>query len=620
MPAGPPGFAMWAARPWPQRKGVQFPAQTKVFEGGSLLPPDLHRKGETLITRLLSGSLILAASVGLLATAHAGPLSGTIDLSTVGTTMSGVRFLGIGPAMSEAGISVSSIGDFNGDGIDDVLVGDKWGSPGGRYHAGESYLVYGQSGAASLSGTIELSTVGSTTPGVRFQGIDPSDESGFSVSSAGDVNGDGVDDLLIGAWWADPGGKAWAGETYLVYGQRGPAALSGTTALSTVGSTTRGARFDGRFVGNRSGRAVSSAGDFNGDGLGDLLIGATGVDFSGALSAGEAYLLYGQPEPAPLSGTISLSTVGGTTPGVRFRGSKQDMNAGVCLSSAGDINGDGVDDVVIGAKYESLSISGAGEAFLVYGQPSAAALSGTVDLSSVGDTVSGVCFTGISCKTLIDITFSVSSPGDVDGDGLDDLLIGSTGASPCGNSAAGETYLVYGQRGPAALSGTIEVSTVGSTTPGARFEGAQELDRSGGSVSSAGDVDGDGLADLLIGAPTASRSRRIGGETYLIYGQDGPTALSGIIDLSTVGDAVPGARFEGIEEWNCSGYALSLADFNGDGLDDLLIGAPNPGVGGRVGETYLIYGQPVPEPGTFVLTVLALLPLLAYARRRHRQA
>ena len=147
--------------------------------------------------------------------------------------------------------------------------------------------------AAQLSGTIPLvDLIGGTLAGAKFNGIANDDQSGYSVSSAGDVNGDGLDDLLIGARYADAGGSN-RGESYLVYGQSAGSLLTGSLDLSDVGGVVAGATFNGIADADSSGYSVSSAGDVNGDGLDDLLIGAYGANVGGD-DRGESYLVYGQ--------------------------------------------------------------------------------------------------------------------------------------------------------------------------------------------------------------------------------------------------------------------------------------------------------------------------------------
>jgi len=143
-------------------------------------------------------------------------------------------------------------------------------------------IAGGHASATMLSGVIDLAQVGTTIAGARLEGINPDDRSGYSVSSAGDFNGDGLDDLLIGAY------LALGGETYLVYGRSGAAELTGVIDLAQVGTTIGGARLEGIDPDDYSGASVSSAGDVNGDGLDDLLIGAYF-----AVPGGETYLVYG---------------------------------------------------------------------------------------------------------------------------------------------------------------------------------------------------------------------------------------------------------------------------------------------------------------------------------------
>ena len=307
---------------------------------------------------------------------------------------------------------------------------------------------------------------------VTFLGIDMGDSSGYPVASAGDVNGDGLDDLLIVAGFADLNGFN-AGETYLIYGRGGAAQLPGTFDLGSADVT-----FSGIDAGDNSGCSVASAGDVNGDGLDDLLIGAKGVDVNG-FDVGETYLVYGRDAASPLSGAFDLRNAD-----VTFSGIDADDQSGVSVAPAGDVNGDGLDDLLIGAhKADPNADSDAGETYLVYG----GGLSGDFNLANAD-----VTFNGIHAGDQSGL--SVSAAGDVNGDGLDDLLIGSPGA----DSNAGATYMVYGRGGPAVLAGHFDLAAADVT-----FSGFAPSEHSGSAVASAGDVNGDGLADLLIGAKGA---------------------------------------------------------------------------------------------------------------------
>ena len=441
------------------------------------------------------------------------------------------------------------------------------------------------------------------TNGFTVTGIDPYDYAGFSVSSAGDVNGDGYDDLIVGARFADPGGESDAGETYVVYGGANAPGTDGVLALSALDGTN-GFTLTGIDPGDRSGVSVSSAGDVNGDGYDDLIIGADGASRSdpNEEGSGETYVVYGGAS-APGTETddgrkvFDLSALDGTN-GFALTGIERFDVSGFSVSSAGDVNGDGYDDLIIGADGANRvdpNGEGSGETYVVYGGSSAPGTDGVLVLSAL-DGTNGFTLSGIDPDD--ESGRSVSSAGDVNGDGYDDLIIGAYGADPNGERGAGETYVVYGGASAPGTDGVLALSGLDGKS-GFTLTGIDRGDVSGYSVSSAGDVNGDGYDDLIIGAREANPNGARSGATYVIYGGASAPGTDGVLALSAL-DGTNGFTLNGIDPNDESGASVSSAgDVNGDGYDDLLIGAAGAGPNGErgAGETYVVYGG-ASAPGT----------------------
>ena len=402
-------------------------------------------------------------------------------------------------AFDRLGSSVSSAGDINGDGLDDLIIGALDASPNGTFLAGSSYVLFGSSGEFPAS--ISLRELDGSN-GFVLNGIDASDGSGESVSSAGDINGDGLDDLIIGASDARPNGTG-TGSSYVVFGSSDefPASLDLSELDGSNGFVLNGV---GLF--DYSGRSVSSAGDINGDGLDDLIIGAPGADSNGNSSAGSSYVVFGSSEQFPA--ILELSELDGSN-GFVLNGVNEDDFSGR-VSSAGDINGDGLDDLIIGASgADPNGNSSAGSSYVVFG--SSEQFPAILELSEL-DGSNGFVLNGVNED---DFSGRVSSAGDINGDGLDDLIIGASGADPNGNSSAGSSYVVFGssEQFPAIL----ELSELDGSN-GFVLNGVNADDRLA-AVSSAGDINGDGLDDLIIGASDADpNGMPYAGSSYVLFG------------------------------------------------------------------------------------------------------
>jgi hypothetical protein len=453
-----------------------------------------------------------------------------------------------GSRMEVAGSSVSGTGDVNGDGIDDILIGA--GNPSAE---GRSYIIYGQK---ELPAKINLGTL-DLTQGTIIQG-QYLDYAGYSVSGAGDVNGDGIKDVIIGAYATD----GFKGASYIVYGSPNlPAKINLATLRQEQGLALKGA-------GGNAGYSVSGAGDVNGDGMDDTIIGAYGMGYYDKYSTGTSYLIYGGKD---LPAEINLATLDATQ-GVLIEGAAVEENqSGYAVSGAGDVNGDGIDDVIIGAA----NASGVGSGYIVYGSRN---LPSKINLGTLQAT-EGVIITNLASNLYYPA--AVSSAGDVNGDGINDIIIG---AGSGGNNATGVSYIIYGSN---SLPSNLVLPP--SASQGISITGVNEYDFSGVSVSGAGDINGDGMDDVIIGAPDTVNST---GTSYVIYGSRN---LPANISLASLG------RMQGITIWGAnkgdqSSRSVNRAgDINADGVDDIIIGAP--GVNGLAGSGYVIYGSPSNQRG-----------------------
>ena len=385
-----------------------------------------------------------------------GPVTADVDLASV------TRRTGTKGSNSYAGISVAAAGDVDRDGFDDVLIGAQGDSTGGSL-AGAAYLLLGP-----LSGDQTMSSAHAQLYGDVSGGY-----VGSAVSGCGDTNGDGTPDLLIGARYDGDGGGQ-AGAAYLVLGP-----VSGQVSLSTAT-----AKLTGEGGNDNAGLSVADAGDVDGDGLHDMLVGAYGDDDSGD-AAGAAYL---QLSPVTASMDLSAATA-------KLLGEAAGDNAGWAVAGAGDVDADGYDDLLIGASYYGTSPR-TGAAYLVLGPVSADASLSTADAKLVGE--SDMSAAGVS----------VAGPGDVDQDGFDDLLVGAFADDDAG-SQAGASFLVLD---PGTGTSSLADAAV-------KLLGEDAADFAGAAVAGAGDTDGDGFPDLIIGATWADNSSGdTSGAAYVVLG------------------------------------------------------------------------------------------------------
>jgi hypothetical protein len=358
------------------------------------------------------------------------------------------------------GRSVSSAGDVNADGFDDVIVG-AYGYDNGESNEGRAFVYFGSAGGLSTSAAW-------TAEGDQFGA-----HFGWSVSSAGDVNADGFDDVIVGAYGYS-NGQNDEGRVFVYLGSAGGLATSPTW---TAESDQDSAQF---------GYSVSSAGDVNADGFDDVIVGATNYD-SGQLDEGRAF--------------VYLGSAGGlaTSPAWTAEGDQDSAGFGGSVSSAGDVNADGFDDVIAGAENYDNGQLDEGRAF--------------VYLGSAGGLATSPAWTAEGDQDSADFGGSVSSAGDVNADGFDDVVVGAYGYDN-GQFDEGQALVYLGSAGGLA------------TSPAWTAEGDSAYDYFGRSVSSAGDVNADGFDDVIVGTRLYSNGQAQEGRAVVYLGSAGGLATS----------------------------------------------------------------------------------------------
>ncbi len=420
--------------------------------------------------------------------------------------------------------------DFNGDGFDDIIVGAYKDDDGGS-ESGCAFIFFGS--------LIPSAVIDAEDADVKIIGGDIGDKFGFSVSSAGDFNRDGYDDAIIGAATDDDGGMD-SGCAYIIFGSDEP--------LSEIDISDADIIIIGENHEDHFGCSVSSAGDFNGDGTTDIIVGARGNDSSGS-NSGCAYIFYGSTNPS--------SNIDASDADVIIINNSGSGLFGYSVSLAGDFNKDGLEDIIVGAY---------GYAYIFFGSTT---MSTTLETSNANVQLIGNNFDE-------KFGFSVSSAGDVNNDGFKDVIVGA----PLEYYTSGKSshaYIFFGSSNP--------VSSISASDADVILIGEDDEYTFGDSVSNAGDINNDGFCDVIVGSKTSDLNTTYSGCAFVFFGSINPQSEINTSDADLI---LFGDDYE-----DYFGISVSTAgDVNKDGFEDFIVGALFDDDGGlRSGCAFIFLGK-----------------------------
>ena len=394
-------------------------------------------------------------------------------------------------AAAGLGGSVACAGDVNGDGYTDIIVGAKF-YDNGETDEGVAFVCHG---SATGINTVAATVLQINQAAAYF---------GWSVACAGDVNGDGYSDVIVGALSYD-NGQSNEGAVFIYHGS--------ATGINNIASAT----VEGNQVNAWMGFSVAAAGDVNGDGYSDVIAGAYQYN-NGQAAEGAAFVYHGS--------ATGINTI----PATMLESNQASAGMGVSVASAGDVNGDGYADVIVGAVQYGI-----GGGFFVYHG----------SITGVSNTAAGMTQ---SSQAVSFMGVSVSSAGDVNGDGYSDIIVGAC----LYDGGEGVAFVYHGS------------ATGINMTPVVTLESNQVNSEMGHSVASAGDINGDGYSDVIVGAYSYDNGQTDEGAFFIYHG-----STTGINNTAT-------AMIESNQAGAQLGYYVASAgDLNGDGYSDVIASALN---------------------------------------------
>ena len=415
---------------------------------------------------------------------------------------------------------------------------------------------------------LALGDVAAGMGGFVIDGESSGDESGVDVSGGGDINGDGLDDLVVTSIEAG----ATAGRAWVVFGK----ADGMTVDLADVSAGVGGFPIEGESAVDPAAISAAIVGDVNGDGLADVLIGAPDAGLEG-----RAYLVHGKADGA----LVDLGDVVGGIGGFVVQGDNSGEQLGAAVDGAGDVDGDGLDDLLIGAPVGG-PIPNGGRAYVVLGKTDTLAVDGDdVFMGAGGFVIHGAGFDDFAGE-------SVAGAGDVNADGLADVVVGAALANAGGQGNSGRCYVVFGR----IETSVIDLGSLGNG--GYAINGEDGLDEACRAVSGLGDVNGDGLSDVAVGAPFAENTLALQGRVYVVHGKGDTSTIA----LTDVAAGMGGYVLDGEALGDFAGTAVGgPGDMDGDGFADVIVGTANVDVPGVfAGRGYVVFGKTngVPVPLT----------------------
>ena len=440
---------------------------------------------------------------------------------------------------------VAGIADLDGDLLPDVVIGAP-GDDDKDIDAGRIFIELSHTSGTLASGTLATEII--------IDGVTAGDLSGAAIGTVSDLDGDGLAEILIGSPGMENGALVDAGAAFVIWGM-----ASGSVDLGDpANGDGNGYVINGQAAGDRAGQVVASIADQNGDSKAEILVGASGND-AGGVDAGAAYVVWGKSTDTG----VSLTSVAAGMGGYRIIGQNAGDGAGQALATLGDQNADGKADILVGAAGNDAGGLNAGAAYVVFGK----ATGSQVDLDTIAAGTGGYRITGATGENA---GSAITGLGDINGDGISDMLVGASGS--------GKAYVVFGKNN----TSEVLLSDVAAGIGGFVITPEFSSDLSRLSVTQGGDFNRDGIADIVIGTPTNNEGGTNAGAVYIVWGGDTHN-----VDLAAVSLGMGGAKIVGSAGSLTGSTVAVLADSNGDGTPDLLIGSP-----GAAGESVSVVYAP----------------------------